>query len=122
MFNRNSRSRFGLSNFQNPNRTYRIRPLDWQRPETTTMPAISKFRGIIVRLMQLPYRGLAIYANLGEEEVVVDAETLRVISGPAPALFVELILEWAQLHSTDLKSALAAVQARRAPCAPVPLV
>ena len=48
------------------------------------MPVISKFYGIIVRLMRLPNRRPAIYANYGEHEVVMDASTLQIISGNAP--------------------------------------
>jgi hypothetical protein len=72
--------------------------------------------------MKLPYRGLAIYANHGEDEVVMDAGTLRIISGSAPARFVDLVFEWAHVHDADLKQALEAVQARRAPCAATHLV
>ena len=79
------------------------------------MPAISKFRGIIVRLMKLPHRGLTIYAHHGEEEIVMDAGTLKVISGSAPARFVELVQEWAYVNDADLQKALHAVHARRAP-------
>ncbi len=86
------------------------------------MPAISRFRGIIVRLMQLPYRGLAIYANRGEQEIVMDAGTLQIISGSAPARFVELVLEWAQIHDGELKQASSTAQTRRAPCAVAHLV
>ena len=78
------------------------------------MPAISRFRGIFVRLMKLPCRGLAIFANQGEEEVVVDAATLRIISGSASLGFLELVHEWARLHETDLKCAVNAMQPRHA--------
>ena len=80
------------------------------------MPAIAKFHGIMVRLMKLPYRGLAIYANRGEDEVVMDAGSLRVISGSAPARVVELVLQWAQAHDTHLRKAQEAVEAHHAPC------
>lgn len=85
------------------------------------MPAISKFRGIIVRVMNLPHRGLAIFANQGEQELVVDAGTLRIIAGSAPAGVMELVLEWAQAHETDLKRAQAASQSGRTPHRPVQL-
>jgi len=72
--------------------------------------------------MQLPYRGLAIYANHGEQEIVMDAGTLRLISGSASTRFVELVLEWAQIHQADLKRALSTAQTRRAPCTAAPFV
>lgn len=69
------------------------------------MPVISKFYGIIVRLLQLPGRRLAIYANYGEQEIVMDAATLRVISGNAPERVVDMVIEWAQQHHTELMQA-----------------
>ena len=70
------------------------------------MPVISKFYGIIVRLMRLPGRRAAIYANYGEHEVVMDAATLKVISGNAPARVVDMVCEWARQHHGELMAAL----------------
>jgi hypothetical protein len=70
------------------------------------MPVISKFYGIIVRLMRLPDRRAAIYANYGEHEVVMDASTLKVISGNAPARVVDMVCEWARQHHGELMAAL----------------
>lgn len=74
--------------------------------ETEVMPVISKFYGIIVRLMRLPDRRTAIYANYGEHEVVMDATTLKVISGNAPARVVDMVCEWARQHHEELIAAL----------------
>ena len=65
--------------------------------------------------MNLPHRGLAIYANRGEEEVVIDACTLRIIAGSVPGTFLELVFLWAHQHSTEIQRAVAAVQAGRTP-------
>lgn len=70
------------------------------------MPVISKFYGIIVRLMKLPNRRTAIYANYGEHEVVMDATSLKVISGSAPARVVDMVCEWARQHHVELMAAL----------------
>lgn len=70
------------------------------------MPVISKFYGIIVRLMRLPDRRAAIYANYGEHEVVMDASTLKIISGMAPARVVDLVCEWARQHHGELLAAI----------------
>ena len=74
--------------------------------ETEVMPVISKFYGIIVRLMKLPNRRTAIYANYGEHEVVMDASTLKVISGNAPARVVDMVCEWARQHREELIAAV----------------
>ncbi|HAV65084.1 MAG TPA: transcriptional regulator [Verrucomicrobiales bacterium] len=86
------------------------------------MPVISKFYGIIVRLMKLPRRGLAIYASYGEDEVMLDAGTLQIISGSAPARVVELLKEWARQHHAELREAMNSLQQRRVPAEIAPLI
>lgn len=86
------------------------------------MPIVSKFYGIVVRLLRLPGRGLAVYANYGDQEVVLDAATLRVIAGAAPARVVDLVLEWADLHRAELHTALSDCQAGHVPAHIAPLV
>jgi len=75
------------------------------------MPVISRFYGIIVRLMHLPGRRAAIYANYGEHELVMDASTLTIISGSAPRRVVDMVCEWARQHHGELFEALAQVTA-----------
>ena len=89
--------------------------------ETKVMPVISKFYGIIVRLMRLPNRRAAIYANYGEHEVVMDASTLQIISGNAPARVVDLVCEWARQHHGELVAALERVSTNSAPVSIAPL-
>ena len=89
--------------------------------ETKVMPVISKFYGIIVRLMRLPNRRPAIYANYGEHEVVMDASTLQIISGNAPARVVDLVCEWARRHHGELVAALERVSTNSAPVSIAPL-
>jgi hypothetical protein len=89
--------------------------------ETKVMPVISKFYGIIVRMMRLPGRRTAIYANYGDHEVVLDAATLRIISGNAPARVVDMVIEWARAHHGELKNALEHFAQRGSPVAIAPL-
>lgn len=56
-------------------------------------------------MMKLPGRRLAIYANYGEQEVVLDVATLKVIAGSAPARVVEMVVEWACQHHAELMDA-----------------
>ena len=90
--------------------------------ETKVMPVISKFYGIIVRMMKLPDRRTAIYASYREHQVVVDAARLRVISGNAPSRVVDLFIEWARQHHAELVEALEVMNADRSPAAIGPLV
>ncbi|MBX3733780.1 MAG: DUF4160 domain-containing protein [Verrucomicrobiae bacterium] len=85
------------------------------------MPVISRFYGIIVRLMRLPDRRTAIYANYGEHELVLDAATLSIIAGNAPARVVDLVMEWARQHQGELKTALEQAARRGSPVAIAPL-
>jgi hypothetical protein len=89
--------------------------------ETKVMPVISKFYGIIVRLMRLPGRPAAIYANYGEHEVIMDASTLKVISGSAPRRVVEMVCEWARQHQDELRAAIDRVTRLGAPVTIAPL-
>jgi len=86
-----------------------------------TMPVISKFYGIIVRLLQLPGRRMAIYANYGEQELVMDATTLRVISGNAPERVVDMVIEWAQQHHAELMQVVEGGDMSRSPVHIAPL-
>ncbi|MBC8002720.1 MAG: hypothetical protein H7X97_09040, partial [Opitutaceae bacterium] len=55
------------------------------------MPVLSKFYGIVIRMVgahPLPARFHALY---GESELVVDIATLRVVAGEAPARVRELV-------------------------------
>lgn len=85
------------------------------------MPVISKFYGIIVRLMKLPDRRTAIYANYGEHEVVMDASSLKVISGSAPARVVDMVCEWARQHHAELMAALDRATGSGSPISIAPL-
>ena len=85
------------------------------------MPVISKFYGIIVRMMKLPGRRLAIYANYGEQEVVLDLATLTVIAGTAPTRVVEMVVEWARQHHAELMHAMEQGVATSAPMSIAPL-
>lgn len=85
------------------------------------MPVISKFYGIIVRMMKLPGRRLAIYANYGEQEVVLDVATLTVIAGTAPARVVEMVVEWARQHHAELMHAFEQGFASSTPMSIAPL-
>ena len=85
------------------------------------MPIISKFYGIIVRLMKYPQRGVVMYANYDDYEVIVDPATLRILSGVAPSRVVDLITEWSRAHQDELKAALESVKYSRTPAPIAPL-
>lgn len=66
------------------------------------MPVISKFYGIVIRMLRaqgLAARFHAIYENT---ELVVSIWPLRVIQGDAPGRVREMVLEWAAQHQQEL--------------------
>ncbi len=69
------------------------------------MPVISKFYGIIIRILHARNLEAHIVANYGEHELVVRLWPLRVVQGNAPQRVRDLVLEWATQHQQELLSA-----------------
>ena len=69
------------------------------------MPVISKFYGIVIRMLcarPLQARFHAIYGNW---ELVVGIWPLQIIQGEAPRRVQDMVLEWAAQHQQELLSA-----------------
>ena len=69
------------------------------------MPVISKFYGIVIRMVgggQLEPRFHAIY---GDSELVVSLWPLQVVQGEAPRRVCDMVLEWAMVHQDELLAA-----------------
>jgi hypothetical protein len=69
------------------------------------MPVISKFYGIVVRLLHAQSLGAHIVATYGDTELVVRLWPLRIVQGDAPKRVRDLVLEWATQHQQELLSA-----------------
>ena len=69
------------------------------------MPVLSKFYGIVIRMVGARPFSARFHALYGESELVVDIATLRVVGGEAPSRVRELVLEWAAQHQAELLSA-----------------
>ncbi len=66
------------------------------------MPTISRFYGILIQMYfgdHVPPHFHALYA---EFEAVLAIETLEVLRGSLPTRAMALVLEWAQMHRTEL--------------------
>lgn len=66
------------------------------------MPVISKFYGIVIRMLfsrLLPARFHAIYEH---SEVIVQIEPLRIVWADAPERVRQMVLEWAEEHKNEL--------------------
>jgi len=69
------------------------------------MPVISKFYGIVIRMLfvrQFVAHFHAIYENC---ELIVGVAPLRIIQGDAPARVRAMVLEWASQHQEELLQA-----------------
>ena len=69
------------------------------------MPVISRFYGIVIRLLHARNLEGHIVATYGDRELVVRLWPLRIVQGDAPTRVRELVLEWATQHQQELLSA-----------------
>lgn len=86
------------------------------------MPVISKFYGIVIRMLFI--RGLVahFHAFYGDYELVVSINPPRVLEGCAPARACDMVLEWATGHQPELMEAWRRCGTAQppAPIAPLP--
>jgi hypothetical protein len=66
------------------------------------MPVIARFRGIVIRMLNLRTFGVRLHAFHGDREMVVELKTLRVIEGNLPEGIRELVLAWVGQHQREL--------------------
>jgi len=69
-----------------------------------TMPVISKFYGIVIRMLRAQGLAAHFHAIYENTELVVSIWPLRIIQGDAPARVREMVLEWAAEHQQELLS------------------
>lgn len=101
------------------------RVADWE-PETRrpqaeaderkqAMPVLSKFYGIVIRMLfsrGLPARFHAFYEG---HELVVEVFPLRIVGGEAPQRVANLVLRWAHAHQRELIDAWQRCRAAQRP-------
>lgn len=69
------------------------------------MPVLSKFYGIVIRMLCVRALSARFHAIYGDSELVVQIAPLRIIDGQAPSRVSDLVLEWAQAHQRELLEA-----------------
>ena len=67
------------------------------------MPELSRFYGIIIKMYFGDHLPAHFHAQYGSDEVLVNINTLAVISGKLPPRALGLVMEWASLHQTELQ-------------------
>src|SRR2546430_16398696 len=85
------------------------------------MPVISKFYGIVIRMLVIrPFVAHfhAIYQNC---ELVVGIAPLRIIQGDAPRRVRDMVLEWGTQHQSELLGAWDRLSAAQSPFPIAPL-
>lgn len=66
------------------------------------MPVISKFYGIIIRMLRSGWRDAHFIASYGDHELVVGIWPVRIIGGEAPPRVRSMVLEWAARNQAQL--------------------
>jgi len=66
------------------------------------MPVISKFYGIVIRMLCTRSLGARFHAIYNDSELVVGIWPLTIIQGDAPGRVREMVLEWAGQHQQEL--------------------
>ncbi len=66
------------------------------------MPEVSRFYGIVVRIYFADHNPPHFHAHYGDDEALVDIETLAVIAGRLPPRALGLVAEWASLRRDEL--------------------
>ena len=69
------------------------------------MPVISKFYGIVIRMLFLRTFVAHFHAIYENTELVVALNPLRILQGDAPARVRNMVLEWANQHQQELLEA-----------------
>src|SRR2546430_17385990 len=70
--------------------------------ETESMPVLSKFYGIVIRMAFIRAFTAHFHAIYGQWELIVGIAPLRIIQGDAPGRVRDMVLEWAAEHQGEL--------------------
>ena len=73
--------------------------------EDWSMPVISKFYGIVIRILRAHGLEPQFHAIYNNSELVVSIWPLAVVQGDAPRRVREMVLEWATQHQQELLGA-----------------
>lgn len=69
------------------------------------MPEISRFYGIVIKMDFDDHLPPHFHAEYGEDEVLLDINTLSAMAGRIAPRAMGLVMEWALLHRADLEQA-----------------
>jgi hypothetical protein len=66
------------------------------------MPEVSRFYGIVIRMFYREHNPPHFHAQYGDQEAVVDIESLTLMAGYLSPRARGLVVEWAFLHQDEL--------------------
>jgi hypothetical protein len=73
--------------------------------EIESMPVLSKFYGIVIRMVFIRAFAAHFHAIYNQSELIVGIAPLRIIQGEAPRRVCDMVLEWASDHQRELLEA-----------------
>src|SRR6185436_17608517 len=79
------------------------------------MPVLSKFYGIVIRMLFSQLFAPRFHAIYEQCEVVVQIHPLKIVSGDAPQRVCQMVLEWAKQHQQELLEAWSRCAVARKP-------
>ena len=79
------------------------------------MPTISFFYGILIKMFFSDHEPPHFHAEYAEFKAVIDINQLQMIEGKLPRRALNLILDWAELHKSELLEDWKLCQAKQAP-------
>ena len=85
------------------------------------MPVLSKFYGIVIRMLFVRQFVAHFHAIYESEELVVGIAPLRIIQGDASGRVRAMVLEWAAEHQEELLQAWNRLSAAQQPLRIAPL-
>jgi len=68
------------------------------------MPTISTFYGIIIRMFFNEHAPPHFHAQYGEHKASINIQSLELMEGKLPKRALNLVLDWAELHQSELLS------------------
>jgi hypothetical protein len=66
------------------------------------MPTISVFYGIVIQMFFADHSSPHFHAKYGEFKALIDIQKLELMEGRLPRRALSLVLEWAELHQSEL--------------------
>jgi hypothetical protein len=66
------------------------------------MPQISRFFGIIIMMYYDDHNPPHFHARYGSQECLIRIDNLKVLEGNIPSRALKMVIEWAEMHQTEL--------------------